>query len=117
MGASCLVMWSEFTVLTSCGKFFCFLVFCFWGSSSSSLGASSPLCSALSRPDCLKTQQSLWVNGPGWAMMRVFDWVACRINCGAVCRFVVAERSSIRPCGLFVFRVWGLYGLLVEFGQ
>ena len=32
-----------------------------WGSSSSSLGVSSPLCSALSLPDCLKTQQSPWV--------------------------------------------------------
>ena len=32
-----------------------------WGSSSSSLGVLSPLCSALSLPDCLKTQQSLWV--------------------------------------------------------
>ena len=32
-----------------------------WSSSSSSLGVSSPLCSALSRPESLKTQQSLWV--------------------------------------------------------
>ena len=61
MGAARFVMWSKFTVFTSCGKFFCFLVLCFWGSSSSSLGVSSPLCSALSLPDCLKTQQSLWV--------------------------------------------------------
>ena len=60
-GAARFVMSSEFTIFTSCGKFFCFLVLCFWCSSSSSLGVSSPLCPALSLPDCLKTQQSLWV--------------------------------------------------------
>ena len=43
MGAARFVMWSKFTVFTSCGKFFCFLVLCFWGSSSSSLGVSEPL--------------------------------------------------------------------------
>ena len=30
-GAAHFVMRSEFTVFTSCGKFFCFLVLCFGG--------------------------------------------------------------------------------------
>src|SRR3954468_5745998 len=60
---------------------------------------------------------SLPVNGSGWGVMRIFNWVACRFKCGALCRFVVAARSFIRPCSLFIFRVWGLYGLLIKFGQ
>ena len=55
------VAWIMFTVLTSSGNFFCPPVFGWRGSSSSSLGVSSPLCTALSLPDCLKTQHSLWV--------------------------------------------------------
>src|SRR3954467_5932583 len=80
MGAIRFVTWSEFTVLTSCGKFFCFLVFCLWGSSSSSLGVSSPLCSALSFPDCLKTQQSLWC---GWQASQ--EYCVSDIFCPGFC--------------------------------
>ena len=43
-----LITCNTFTVLTSGGNFFCSPVSCLGGSSSSSLGVSSPLCTALS---------------------------------------------------------------------